>query len=168
MSKIPVVLDTRVVSGSGGGPDKTILKSPPFLAAGGYRMICAYMHSPRDPGGNKPMELTSHQVDTFMRVLADYGAGDEDTEIGLDLRANSAATQAMLDIVDLARGLPDDRRAAVRGRLAQLLVAILTFAIGCGAAAGCFVVLGMWCFAVPPLLATAAFVVGLNARHSTP
>ena len=30
----PVVLDARVVSGSGGGPDKTILNSPRFLAAG--------------------------------------------------------------------------------------------------------------------------------------
>ena len=46
----PVVLDTRVVTGSGGGPDKTILKSPRFLADEGYRMICAYMHPPDDPG----------------------------------------------------------------------------------------------------------------------
>jgi glycosyltransferase involved in cell wall biosynthesis len=46
----PVVLDTRVVSGSGGGPDKTILNSPRFFAAEGYRMLCAYMHHPEDPG----------------------------------------------------------------------------------------------------------------------
>jgi glycosyltransferase involved in cell wall biosynthesis len=47
---MPVVLDTRVVSGTGGGPDKTILNSPRFLAQGGYRMLCAYMHPPNDPG----------------------------------------------------------------------------------------------------------------------
>src|SRR5438067_1964725 len=47
---MPVVLETRVVAGSGGGPDKTILNSPRFLTAAGYRMLCAYMHPPGDPG----------------------------------------------------------------------------------------------------------------------
>jgi glycosyltransferase involved in cell wall biosynthesis len=46
----PVVLDVRVVKGSGGGPDKTILCSPRYLHAAGYRMLCAYMHPPDDPG----------------------------------------------------------------------------------------------------------------------
>jgi glycosyltransferase involved in cell wall biosynthesis len=46
----PVVLDTRVVKGSGGGPDKTILNTPRFLDHLGYRMLCAYMHPPGDPG----------------------------------------------------------------------------------------------------------------------
>lgn len=46
----PVVLDTRVVTGSGGGPDKTILNSPRFLEPLGYRMICGYLHPPGDPG----------------------------------------------------------------------------------------------------------------------
>ena len=45
-----VVLETRVVRGSGGGPDKTILNSPRFLTARGYRTICAYLHPPNDPG----------------------------------------------------------------------------------------------------------------------
>lgn len=47
---LPVVLDARVVTGSGGGPDKTILNSPRFLRPAGYRMLCAYMHPPDDPG----------------------------------------------------------------------------------------------------------------------
>src|SRR5437016_2466551 len=42
--------DASVVAGSGGGPDKTILNSPRFLTAAGYRMLCAYMHPPGDPG----------------------------------------------------------------------------------------------------------------------
>lgn len=46
----PVVLDARVVTGTGGGPDKTILNSPRFLTPLGYRMLCAYMHPPDDPG----------------------------------------------------------------------------------------------------------------------
>lgn len=49
-AKLPVVLDARVVCGSGGGPDKTILNSPRFLEALGYRNLCAYMHPPGDPG----------------------------------------------------------------------------------------------------------------------
>jgi glycosyltransferase involved in cell wall biosynthesis len=46
----PVVLDARVVTRAGGGPDKTILNSPRFLARAGYRMLCAYLHPPGDPG----------------------------------------------------------------------------------------------------------------------
>jgi len=47
---LPVVFDTRVVTGSGGGPDKTILNSPRFLTDLGYRMICGYLHPPGDKG----------------------------------------------------------------------------------------------------------------------
>jgi glycosyltransferase involved in cell wall biosynthesis len=47
---VPVVLDARVVTGAGGGPDKTILNSPRFLEPLGYRMVCAYLHPPADPG----------------------------------------------------------------------------------------------------------------------
>src|SRR5262245_23736235 len=46
----PVVLDARVVTGTGGGPDKTILNSPRFLEALGYRMLCAYLRPPNDAG----------------------------------------------------------------------------------------------------------------------
>lgn len=46
----PVVLDARVVTGSGGGPDKTILNSPRFLEPLGYRMLCAYLRPPADTG----------------------------------------------------------------------------------------------------------------------
>src|SRR2546428_1488513 len=49
-SSSPVVLDARVVCGTGGGPDKTILTSPRFLTAAGYRMLCAYLHPPGDSG----------------------------------------------------------------------------------------------------------------------
>jgi glycosyltransferase involved in cell wall biosynthesis len=47
---MPVVFDTRVVTGSGGGPDKTILNSPRFLEPLGYKMICGYLHPPGDEG----------------------------------------------------------------------------------------------------------------------
>ncbi|QDV39719.1 GDP-mannose-dependent alpha-(1-6)-phosphatidylinositol monomannoside mannosyltransferase (plasmid) [Tautonia plasticadhaerens] len=50
MPNLTTVLDARVVCGTGGGPDKTILNSPRFLLPAGYRMLCAYMHPPGDPG----------------------------------------------------------------------------------------------------------------------
>jgi glycosyltransferase involved in cell wall biosynthesis len=50
MAGSPVILDTRVVCGTGGGPEKTILNSPRFLEPMGYRNLCAYMHPPGDPG----------------------------------------------------------------------------------------------------------------------
>ena len=47
---MPVILDARVVAGSGGGPDKTIINSPRYLEADGYRMLCVYLHHPEDAG----------------------------------------------------------------------------------------------------------------------
>jgi glycosyltransferase involved in cell wall biosynthesis len=44
-----LILHTRVVSGAGGGPDKTILNSPRFLKDQGYPMLCAYLRDPADP-----------------------------------------------------------------------------------------------------------------------
>ena len=45
-----MVLHTRVVSGSGGGPDKTILNSPRFLRELGYDCACLYLRPPGDMG----------------------------------------------------------------------------------------------------------------------
>ncbi len=45
-----VVLHTRVVTDTGGGPDKTILLSAPFLADSNYWLAAAYMHPPNDAG----------------------------------------------------------------------------------------------------------------------
>lgn len=62
-SAVPVVLDAHVVTGAGGGPEKTILNSPRFLDPLGYRMVCAYMHPPNDPG-----------FETITRNAAKYNA----------------------------------------------------------------------------------------------
>ncbi len=60
---MPVVLDVRVVTGTGGGPDKTILNSPRFLEPLGYRNLCAYIHPSEDP-----------EFDTLRRKAANWGA----------------------------------------------------------------------------------------------
>jgi glycosyltransferase involved in cell wall biosynthesis len=49
-ANVPVILDARVVTGSGGGPDKTILNTPRYLDPLGYRTVCTYMHPPKDSG----------------------------------------------------------------------------------------------------------------------
>jgi glycosyltransferase involved in cell wall biosynthesis len=45
-----MVLHVRVVTGQGGGPEKTILNSPRFLTKLGYQSKLAYLHPPGDPG----------------------------------------------------------------------------------------------------------------------
>jgi uncharacterized membrane protein YoaK (UPF0700 family) len=66
-------------------------------------------------------------------------------------------TQAMIDLVDLWRGLPQADPA--RTRLQHMSANILGFAAGCAAAAVLFVALQMWCFAVPPLLGIVAILL---------
>lgn len=47
----PRVLHLRVVAGTGGGPEKTILNSPRFIKEEGIDASVAYLCSPRDPIG---------------------------------------------------------------------------------------------------------------------
>ncbi|MCD0458903.1 glycosyltransferase family 4 protein [Roseiconus lacunae] len=46
----PLVLHTRVISGQGGGPEKTILNSPRFLDDLGFDSQCVYLRHPGDDG----------------------------------------------------------------------------------------------------------------------
>ncbi len=70
-----VVLETRVVRGSGGGPDKTILNSPRFLHAAGYDTLCAYMRPPGDPGFAQ-LELKAQRWNAPLFAIDDEGALD--------------------------------------------------------------------------------------------
>ncbi len=45
-----VVLHARVVTGCGGGPEKTILRSPRFADTTRYKMAAAYLYPQGDPG----------------------------------------------------------------------------------------------------------------------
>lgn len=47
---LTTALEVRVVTGAGGGPEKTILNTPRFLRDYGYETVCAYMHPQGDPG----------------------------------------------------------------------------------------------------------------------
>jgi uncharacterized membrane protein YoaK (UPF0700 family) len=65
-------------------------------------------------------------------------------------------TQIMIDLADLAHGVAPEAAGAVRSRLARMSAAVVAFALGCGAAALAFVLVGEWCFAVPPAVALAS------------
>ncbi len=70
-----LVLHTRVVSGSGGGPDKTILNSPRFLSDRGYPMLCAYLRHPDDPGFERLREM-AHRWNAPLLAIDDRGPFD--------------------------------------------------------------------------------------------
>ena len=70
-----LVLHTRVVTGSGGGPDKTILNSPRFLTDQGYPMICAYLRDPNDEYFSV-LEQRAAQWNAPLIAVDDFGALD--------------------------------------------------------------------------------------------
>ena len=62
--------------------------------------------------------------------------------------------------LDGSEWVQGDARTAVLGRLKKMLPAIASFAVGCALAALAYMHWGMWCFAVPPLVALTAWVIG--------
>jgi glycosyltransferase involved in cell wall biosynthesis len=70
-----VVAHVRVVTGTGGGPEKTILNSPRFLDPYGYPAVCAYLHPPGDPGFQVLREK-ARQLDATLLSIPDSGPFD--------------------------------------------------------------------------------------------
>ncbi len=73
--KMPVVLDVRVVTETGGGPDKTILNSPRFFRDRGYHNLCAYMYPPKDAGFNHIRARAKHWEAPLLEI-EDHGPWD--------------------------------------------------------------------------------------------
>lgn len=69
------VLHTRVVSETGGGPEKTILLSAPFLRDSHYWLAAAYMHPPDDPGFDV-IRQRAEEWDSPLIGIPDRGAKD--------------------------------------------------------------------------------------------
>lgn len=89
----PLVLHTRVVSGTGGGPEKTILNSPRYLVPHGYDSICAYMYPPDDSGFGALQQMAADAHAPLVGIK-DRGAFD---------------TRVVREMVDLCRS----RRVAI-------------------------------------------------------
>lgn len=75
MVPAPLVLHVRVVSESGGGPEKTILNSPRYLPDLGYRAECAYLYPSDDPGFEAIRERAA-KAEAPLNSLPDRGAFD--------------------------------------------------------------------------------------------
>lgn len=71
----PFVLHTRVVTGTGGGPEKTILNSPRFLRRYGIDCACLFMRPPGDPGF-AALEGKAADSDAEIIGIDDRGATD--------------------------------------------------------------------------------------------
>ena len=67
-------------------------------------------------------------------------------------------TQIMIDLADLISGTASDHMHEVRKRLRRMATSLLSFAIGCAAAALAFVASPTWCFVVPPVLVALSFL----------
>lgn len=74
----PFVLHTRVVTGVGGGPEKTILNSPRFLHEQGFDSACVFMHPPNDPGFE---ELHAKAIAADAEILSVPDRGPLDTRV---------------------------------------------------------------------------------------
>jgi uncharacterized membrane protein YoaK (UPF0700 family) len=72
-------------------------------------------------------------------------------------------TQIMIDVADLTRGLPIEKKAAAQARLLRMIVSVLAFASGCAAAAVLYSRVGVFCFLVPPLLGATTLGFGMAA-----
>jgi len=75
--------------------------------------------------------------------------------------------QIMIDLTDLMRGVPADVRAAIHSRLSRMSAGVTAFAAGCAAAALIYAKQGIWCFAIPPLVAACTLWLGESIPEKT-
>ncbi len=75
MAEPQVVLHTRVVTGTGGGPDKTILNSPRFANGPEFRLVCVYLRHPNDEGF-EVLAKRAEQWGAELVAVDDYGPFD--------------------------------------------------------------------------------------------
>jgi uncharacterized membrane protein YoaK (UPF0700 family) len=75
-------------------------------------------------------------------------------------------TQIMIDLADVAQGVTGDPEKPVKTRLSKMALAVAAFALGCGLAALSYIVAGVWCFALPPLLALASVALAFRPEKT--
>lgn len=69
------MLHLRVVSGTGGGPEKTILNSPRYIKKEGYEASVVYLCPPQ-PGIKETLKARADQLDCPLTVIEDHGLRD--------------------------------------------------------------------------------------------
>jgi uncharacterized membrane protein YoaK (UPF0700 family) len=73
--------------------------------------------------------------------------------------------QIMIDLADLLRGTPGAVSEATRLRLSRMSASVTAFAAGCAAAALMYAKEGIWCFAIPPLVAACTLWLGESSAE---
>jgi uncharacterized membrane protein YoaK (UPF0700 family) len=68
-------------------------------------------------------------------------------------------TQVMLDIGDLIHGVPAEQKGPIQGRLKNMVPMVILFTLGCAMGGAGFYFLGMWCFAIPPIIVVYALAI---------
>ncbi len=74
----PVVLHTRVVTGTGGGPDKTILRSAAYANPEMLHIASAYIHPRNDPGIDT-LRANAHRHGCSLWSVPESGPADPNT-----------------------------------------------------------------------------------------
>jgi glycosyltransferase involved in cell wall biosynthesis len=120
----PVVLDLRTVTGRGGGPEKTILNAPRFLA-GHYRNPVAYVRPQVDPD----YDLADRACDLGVEFydIPERGPADPRTLFRL-LRLVKQLRPSLLH----AHDYKTDALALLVGRRFRIPVMTTTHGFGCG------------------------------------
>jgi uncharacterized membrane protein YoaK (UPF0700 family) len=72
--------------------------------------------------------------------------------------------QIMIDLADLLRGVSGAARETIRLRLSRMSAGVTAFAAGCAAAALMYAKQGIWCFAIPPLVAACTLWLGESSE----
>jgi glycosyltransferase involved in cell wall biosynthesis len=75
MMKSRQMMHLRVVAGTGGGPEKTILNSPRFIRQHGYDAHVVYL-CPSDPVIQESLSLRAARLDCPLRLIEDRGLTD--------------------------------------------------------------------------------------------
>ena len=74
--------------------------------------------------------------------------------------------QIMIDLADLIRGVSAEAGAVIHSRLSRMSASVTAFAAGCAAAALIYAKQGIWCFAIPPLVAACTLWLGESAPEN--
>jgi uncharacterized membrane protein YoaK (UPF0700 family) len=73
-------------------------------------------------------------------------------------------TQAVLDAVDLWNDAANSDRDAIKARFVRTIRGITWFAVGCAAAAAMYFWVGLWCLALPAVVAIAAAIISKSVE----
>jgi uncharacterized membrane protein YoaK (UPF0700 family) len=142
---------------------------PPFRTLVGIKVLLLFLGAglaiglgPFDSGDGWPALLTGMTLVAAMAIQnaihrIHMGAVPPTTIM------TGSTTQMMIDLADLMRGVPTEARAAIRARYWRTSRSVAAFAAGCATAALVFAKQGIWCFAIPPLLAVYAWWLSKSA-----